>query len=256
MTPTNADANTPVRPVTDASARESFMYAQLAVRGVDTDSIGTALTIELSKAWDTYLAGVRAQAVAALSSPPTDDVREALTDRTPKHVPKLSQTGAEWQWICTCGRAGVVTRHRGNAARGALMHANAERRNARYRLNRTTAQFSPRGPVTDAAMSAFLEAERAKRPAAGGLREPSDAEILAGVRAILGGATREAERSMARDVRTILIAAEKVRPRGRVSYAAVDAAGRRLYGVSWGDESLCDPDLVRDTLEAAREARS
>ena len=48
----------PVLPVTVAGARESFMYAHLAIRGVDTKTIGTKLTIELSEAWDAFIAGV------------------------------------------------------------------------------------------------------------------------------------------------------------------------------------------------------
>lgn len=41
-----------------------------------------------------------------------------------------------------------------------------------------------------------------------------------------------------------------------VSETEVEAAGRMLYGVSWGDVDLCDPVLVRTALEAARAVRS
>ncbi|WP_139340722.1 hypothetical protein [Microbacterium sp. CSI-V] len=61
-----------------------------------------------------------------------------------KHIPKIRETGAGWQWQCTCGRTGTVTRHRGNAARGAMMHANARRRHERYEA---VAQFGPTGDV-------------------------------------------------------------------------------------------------------------
>lgn len=52
----------PVYEATDASVRESYMYAQLALRGIDTETIGTALTVELSSAFDVWLAQVKAEA--------------------------------------------------------------------------------------------------------------------------------------------------------------------------------------------------
>lgn len=51
-----SDSGYTVNGVTDASLRESFMYAQLVVRGLDTNMIGTPLTVELSKAFDAYFA--------------------------------------------------------------------------------------------------------------------------------------------------------------------------------------------------------
>lgn len=53
--------DTPVRPVGHASARESYMYAQLHVRGEDASQIGTPLTVALSRAWDDYIASVRTE---------------------------------------------------------------------------------------------------------------------------------------------------------------------------------------------------
>jgi len=41
---------------TDMSVRQSFMYAQLAVRGLNTNMIGTELTVKLSTAFDRWLA--------------------------------------------------------------------------------------------------------------------------------------------------------------------------------------------------------
>ena len=49
---------------TDASVRESFMYAQLAVRGLDTNAIGTPLTVKLSAAFDGWLAAHDAEITA------------------------------------------------------------------------------------------------------------------------------------------------------------------------------------------------
>ena len=41
--------------VTDASVRECVMYGNLHIRGEDTRSIGTRLTVEISKAFDAWL---------------------------------------------------------------------------------------------------------------------------------------------------------------------------------------------------------
>ncbi len=51
----------PVR-VTDASVRECVMYANLLLRGEDTNQIGTKLTVEISEAYDRWLEGVRSEA--------------------------------------------------------------------------------------------------------------------------------------------------------------------------------------------------
>ena len=40
---------------TDASVRESFMYAQLSGRGLDTNQIGTSTTVNLSEKYDRWL---------------------------------------------------------------------------------------------------------------------------------------------------------------------------------------------------------
>ena len=59
-----SDSGYTVNKVTDASLRQSFMYAQLAVRGLDTNMIGTSLTVELSKAFDAYFAAHDAEVAA------------------------------------------------------------------------------------------------------------------------------------------------------------------------------------------------
>lgn len=52
---------TPVK-VTDASVRECVLYGNLHLRGEDTDQIGTSLTVEISDAFDRWLASVKAEA--------------------------------------------------------------------------------------------------------------------------------------------------------------------------------------------------
>lgn len=50
--------------VTDASVRECVLYANLALRGEDTNQIGTALTVEISEAFDAWKAEIRSEAWA------------------------------------------------------------------------------------------------------------------------------------------------------------------------------------------------
>lgn len=45
---------------TDAAVQESFMYAQLACRDRDTNELGTALTVSLSRAYDRWLTALKA----------------------------------------------------------------------------------------------------------------------------------------------------------------------------------------------------
>lgn len=53
VTPTTEEV--PVR-VTDASVRECVMFGNLHLRGEDTNSIGTPLTVEISEKYDDWLA--------------------------------------------------------------------------------------------------------------------------------------------------------------------------------------------------------
>ncbi len=53
-----------VREVTNTALRESYLYAQLHVRGHHTDELGTKLTVSLNKAFDRFFASVRRDAQA------------------------------------------------------------------------------------------------------------------------------------------------------------------------------------------------
>lgn len=53
--------------VTDASVRECVLWANLAIRGLDTNAVGTSMTVAINEAYDRWLAEVaKAAKVEAL----------------------------------------------------------------------------------------------------------------------------------------------------------------------------------------------
>lgn len=64
--------------VTDASVRESVMHANLYFRGEDVNQIGTPLTVEISKAYDGWLAQVRAEARRDALLEAAEDIRPQM----------------------------------------------------------------------------------------------------------------------------------------------------------------------------------
>lgn len=63
--------------VHDASVRECVMYANLNLRGLDTNQIGTHITVEISQAYDAWLTAHNAR----IASEAAEKARELAAER-------------------------------------------------------------------------------------------------------------------------------------------------------------------------------